>query len=112
MENVLAVFEYMKESTWIQSLEKYGYPLPMQYEVPAKLPEILLDLYESTWAEDLYMYKRDIEEGLGIKFMTVKEMRNVYLTDLHRRRAIALVLLLKVDGVGFDIAEKISNLVV
>jgi hypothetical protein len=90
MENVRAVFEYLKESTWVQSLEE-----------PVKLPEILLELYESTWADELYHYKRDIEEDLGIRFMTVKDMRNAYLTEL----------LLKIDGVGYDIADKIASMV-
>jgi hypothetical protein len=105
MESVYAVFEYLNESSWIDFLQDdYGFP---QYNRksprsdPDTLHTILTELHGSSWADSLEDYRRDIEEDLGIKFMSVKEMRNVYLRNE----------LLKIDGVGYDIAERIADMV-
>ena len=105
MESVYSIFEYLNESTWIDLLQDdYGFP---QYNRrnprsdPETLHKILTELHESSWADSLEVYQRDIEEDLGIAFMSVKEMRNVYLRNA----------LLKIDGVGFDIADTIANMV-
>ncbi len=36
---------------------------------------------ESTWSDQLYNYKTNIEDE-GLKFLTVFEMRNIYLEQL------------------------------
>jgi hypothetical protein len=105
MESVYAVFEYLNESSWIDFLQDdYGFP---QYRRknprsdPATLYTILTELHGSSWADSLEDYRRDIEEDLGIKFMSVNEMRNVYIRNE----------LLKIDCVGYDIAERIADMV-
>ena len=105
MESVYAIFEYLCESSWIDILQDdMGFP---QYKrrTPRTDPEtmhtILTEMHSSSWAHGLEDYHRDIEEDLGIAFMTVKDMRNVYLRNV----------LLKVDGVGYDIAERIADMV-
>ena len=105
MESVYAVFEYLCESSWIDILQDdMGFP---QYNRrnprrdPETLHTILTKLTDSSWAHCLEDYRRDIEEDLGIAFMTVKDMRNVYIRNA----------LLHVDGVGYDIAERIADMV-
>jgi hypothetical protein len=83
MDSVFALFNYLKESTWIESLMyTYGYqdfnPSEPEYHM---LGGILLELHESTWSDDLHLYKPDIEDE-GLKFLTVFEMRNIYLEQL------------------------------
>jgi hypothetical protein len=104
MESVYAIFEFLNESTWIDFLPDYGFH-DFNRRNPRSDPEmlhtILTELYESSWADMLDVYQRDIEEDLGIPFMSVKDMRNVYIRNV----------LLKIDGVGFDIADTIANMV-
>lgn len=83
MDSVFAIFEYLKESTWIETLMyTYGYqefnPRNPGYNM---LGDILIELYESTWSDQLHIYRTDIEDE-GLKFLTVLEMRNIYLEKL------------------------------
>ena len=63
-------------------MDTYGYdqfnPSEPDYHM---LGDILIDLHESTWSDDLHLYKPDIEDE-GLKFLTVFEMRNIYLEQL------------------------------
>lgn len=70
--DVYAIFERLKESTWIESLDKYGYP---QVTVD-QIPEIVSTLSESTWAEKLDIYKPDIVAD-GLQFISVPEMKRI-----------------------------------
>ena len=56
----------------------YGYS-DFDRENPSieSIQEVVFDLDESTWADDLLMYRED-----GIPFMTVPEMRNVFIEDI------------------------------
>ena len=105
MESVYAIFEFLKESSWIDSLQdNFGYTQFNRTNPrsdPEMLHTILTEMHESSWADNLEDFRRDIEEDLGIAFMSVKEMRNVYLRNA----------LLQVDGVGYDIAERIADMV-
>jgi hypothetical protein len=83
MDSVFALFDFLKESTWIETLMyTYGYqdfnPNKPDYHM---LGDILFDLHESTWSDQLYLYRTDIEE-VGLKFLTVLDMRNIYLEKL------------------------------
>lgn len=70
--DVYAIFELLKESTWIESLDVYGYTTFHKDLVP----ELVATLPESTWAENLPYYKPDIENE-GLKFLTVPEMKKI-----------------------------------
>ena len=83
MDSVFELFDFMKESTWIETLMyTYGYqdfnPSNPDYKM---LGDILFELHESTWSDQLNLYKPDIEDA-GLKFLTVLDMRNIYLEQL------------------------------
>ena len=67
----------MRESSWIETLRyTYGYE---DYE--NNLGLVLLEMHESSWSDDLHLYRGNIEEE-GLQFLTVLEMRNIYLSEL------------------------------
>ncbi len=83
MDSVFALFDFMKESTWIETLMyTFGYqdfnPSNPDYHM---LGEILFELHESSWSDQLHLYQPDIEE-VGLKFLTVFDMRNIYLEQI------------------------------
>jgi hypothetical protein len=83
MDSVFELFDFMKESTWIETLMyTYGYqdfnPINPDYKM---LGDILFELHESTWSDQLHLYKPDIED-VGLKFLTVLDMRNIYLDKI------------------------------
>jgi hypothetical protein len=98
MDSVFAIFDFMQESTWIESLYTYGYqgfnPRSPDYNM---LGDILFDLHESTWSEQLHIYKPDIEDA-GLKFLTILDMKNIYLEQLIVDNTI----------LGHDVARKIA----
>lgn len=105
MDTVYSIFEYLHESTFVEKLVyDCGFP-DYDPKNPRKNPEmmhtILIELYDTEWADTLLYYQADITDDLGVTFMTVKEMRDVYLTNA----------LLKIDGVCYDVAERIARMV-
>lgn len=48
MQNVNAIFELLKESTWIESIDRYGYDT-FSMEM---IPMLISELFESTWADN------------------------------------------------------------
>ena len=80
MDTIRNIFLFMNESTWMDSLMyTYGYNDVNRWNPsPESIQEVIFDLYESTWSEDLLLYQPDIEEA-GLPFMTIREMRNVYI---------------------------------
>jgi len=98
MDSVFALFDFMKESTWIETLMyTYGYPdfNPSKPEHDM-LGNVLIELHESTWSDQLYLYRPDIEHA-GLKFLTVLEMRNIYLEQL----------IVNNTNINVDVARKI-----
>jgi len=79
MEEVVALFEFMSESSWIQELWSYG--MEVDPSDPESIGKVLLELYESTWSDNLYTFHRDIVEA-GFKFRSIRDMRNIYLVSL------------------------------
>jgi len=108
MYRVYAIFYEMRESTWMSNLYKfrgednYGdacLALSTVYDHDRNnIPIILTELYESSWSEELENYKPDIIEWLGY-YLTVKEMRNIYITSLLQ------------NVICYDMAETIANMV-
>ena len=80
MDTIRNIFLFMNESTWMDSLMyTYGYNDFNRWNPsPESIQEVIFDLYESTWSEDLLLYQPDIEEA-GLPFMTIRQMRNVYI---------------------------------
>jgi len=109
MDCVYSIFYTMRESTWIQNLYMKGSTSEVNaaclamtevYEHDRKhIPIILTDLYESSWADELELYKPYIISELGY-CLTVMEMRNIYLTsELYK------------TGLCYDVCEQIASLV-
>lgn len=78
MDRVYSIFEYMSESSWRHDIYEY---FETEY---VSIPVILTELYESSWSEDLEHYKSDILSDLGY-YLSVKEMRDIYLTSLLQK---------------------------
>jgi len=75
MENVNAIFEFLKQSSWIEGLDVYGY----NEVTPALIPNIIEELSESSWAESLACFKADIEAA-GLVYCTVPEMKQIVMS--------------------------------
>ena len=108
MDRVYSIFYAMRESTWMQNLYAYRgedkcgdacLAMTEVYDHDRKhIPIILTELYESSWAYELELHKPDLMDELGY-FLTVKEMRNIYITSLLQ------------NVICYDMAEHISSFV-
>lgn len=108
MDRVYAIFYAMRESTWVQNLYSYRgddevgkacLAMTEVYEHDRKhIPIILTNLYESSWSDELELYKPDLIGELGY-YLTIKEMRNIYITSLLQ------------NVICYDMAETIANMV-
>ena len=110
MDRVYTIFYTMRESTWIQNLYRFRgesnglgeacLAMTEVYEHDRKhIPIILTELYESSWSDELELYKPDLIDDLGY-YLTVKEMRNIYLTSELAKTMLC-----------YDMAELISSMV-
>ena len=79
MDQVIRLFEFMRDSNWIQDL--YTYDMSVDPSDSESIGKVLLELSSSNWSDDLYTYEPDITEA-GIKFMSIRDMRNLYLSNL------------------------------
>lgn len=81
MDSVYAIFDLFHESTWIQNLYKYGYVEMTQVYDRKHIPAIIMELYESSWSDELEFLRPDVEHA-GLTFMTIDEMRHVYIAEV------------------------------
>jgi hypothetical protein len=71
MEDIYAIFDLLKESSWIESLDSYGYKYSKDL-----IPTLVTELDESTWAEQLEHLKPDITNA-GMKYLSIPEMKAI-----------------------------------
>ena len=74
MQHVYAIFELLKESTWIESIDRYGYDTFSMDMIPMLISE----LFDSTWADNLEVYRRDIVEKGCLIYLSVPEMKQIF----------------------------------
>lgn len=77
-DQISTVFQFMKDSTWIQRLDVFGYPV---YSTDI-IPTLIMTLDESSWAEELLHYRKDFEDK-NIPFYSVPEMKKIYLLSIR-----------------------------
>ena len=74
MQQVYDIFIFLENSGW-NDLYAYGYKNGYTLKL---IPELLINLYDSSWAQSLENFKKDIIDA-KLKYLTVVEMRNIYL---------------------------------
>ena len=79
MQQVYDIFIFLEKSGW-NDLYAYGYKNGYTLKL---IPELLINLYDSSWAQSLENFKQDIINA-KLKYLSVVEMRNIYLDTQFR----------------------------
>lgn len=86
MKPIYAIFDFLKESSMMESLPSYDFPSFFDsergtYSVDL-IPRIITELDTSSFADQMWLYERDIVEDGGMEFMSIPQMKEVYTTAI------------------------------